>query len=288
MITFLGIYREPSCSPGRHRVNDAAIIELVAEELETQGHSVALATMEDANRFGDDSALVFSMCRAPLGLQTLARWKREGKTIVNRPAAVLDTSRDRLAGRIFGGAIRLPATRVVPTARALRAQVHLPVDPDACWIKGGDLYASTREDVQRVQTMKALEEVLDDFERRAISTAVLQEHVAGREIKFYSVGSGDFFHWLDVGAVPSNAAAPPALQAVATGAGGELELEVFGGDVVIAEDGRITLIDLNDWPSFAPCREQAAAAIARHLEARLTGAYAGTSLAASARTSSAD
>ena len=28
MISFLGIYREPMCSPGRHRENDATILEL--------------------------------------------------------------------------------------------------------------------------------------------------------------------------------------------------------------------------------------------------------------------
>ena len=34
MIRFLGIYREPICSPGRHRENDTVILELVADALE--------------------------------------------------------------------------------------------------------------------------------------------------------------------------------------------------------------------------------------------------------------
>jgi hypothetical protein len=286
MTTFLGIYREPSCSPGRHRANDAAILELVAEGLEASGHAVALATMEEAGRHSHDAAMVFSMSRSPAGLQTLTRWAREGKTIVNTPAAVLDTSRDRLARRIFSGAICLPATRVVPTARARRGELHLEPHADGCWIKGGDLYASTREDVRRVETIGDVEDALDDFERRGISTAVLQEHVPGREIKFYAVGSGDFFHWLDVGDVNAHQPPPASLHPVAAGAGVDLNLEIFGGDLVVGEDGRITLIDLNDWPTFAPCREPAAAAIARYLEARLTAGYAATSLAASGRGSS--
>jgi hypothetical protein len=286
MTTFLGIYREPSCSPGRHRANDAAILELVAEGLEASGYTVALATMEEAGRHSHDAGLVFSMCRSPAGLQTLARWAREGKTIVNTPAAVLDTSRDRLARRIFGGAICAPATRVVPTARARRGELRLEPHTDGCWIKGGDLYASTREDVRRVETLRDVEDALDDFERRAISTAVLQAHVPGREIKFYAVGSGDFFHWLDVGDMDSRQPPPDSLHQVAAGAGIDLNLEIFGGDVVIGADGRITLIDLNDWPTFAPCRERAAAAIAGYLEARFTAAYAAASLAASGRGSS--
>jgi hypothetical protein len=282
MTTLLGIYREPTCSPGRHRANDAAILELVATELEARGFGVVLATMSEAERVKGDSSLVFSMCRSPEGLDTLERWKREGTTVVNRPGAVLGTSRHRLAERIFRGPVRVPETRVVPTARARRSQVQLGTPPDAYWIKGGDLYASTREDVQRVQTMQALDAVLDDFERRAISTAVLQAHVPGREIKFYAVGSGEFFHWLDVGDALPDREAPERLQHAAAGAGTDLELEIFGGDVVIGADGRITLIDLNDWPSFAPCRDEGAIAIARYLEARLSGSYAGSSLAVSA------
>jgi hypothetical protein len=180
----------------------------------------------------------------------------------------------------------VPATRVMPTARALRGERHLAAPVDGAWIKGGDLYASTRQDVQRVETRQGLEDVLDDFERRGISTAVLQEHVPGREIKFYAVGSGDFFHWLDVGDTIAHRAAPVSLQRAAVGAGVDLHLEVFGGDVVVGEDGGVTLIDLNDWPSFAPCRESAAAVIAGYLEARLAAAYAGTSLATSAGASS--
>ena len=39
-------------------------------------------------------------------------------------------------------------------------------------------------------------------------------------------------------------------------------LDIFGGDVIVSPAGELTLIDLNDWPSFAPCRERAAYAIA--------------------------
>ena len=45
-----------------------------------------------------------------------------------------------------------------------------------------------------------------------------------------------------------------------------LGISVYGGDAIISPDGTITLIDLNDWPSFAPCRGAAAFAIARFLK----------------------
>lgn len=272
MIAFLGIYREPLSSPGRHRTNDAAILELVAHELEARGHVVALATIDAASRLGRDAAIVFSMSRSPAGLELLAGWEREGKMVVNRPDAVLNAARSRLANRRLGS-LALPATHLVPTARERRRELGASIRPEGWWVKGGDLCASRREDVQRVGTMQALERALDDFDQRGITTAVLQEHVEGREIKFYAVGSAGFFHWLDSGTPPADPATPQAFQGHATEAGVELSLDIFGGDVVLGENGRMTLIDLNDWPSFAPCREPAAIAIARDLEARLAAVY---------------
>ena len=46
-------------------------------------------------------------------------------------------------------------------------------------------------------------------------------------------------------------------------------LDVFGGDVIVSPAGELTLIDLNDWPSFAPCRERAAYAIADFITKRV-------------------
>jgi hypothetical protein len=268
MTQLLGIYREAQCSPGRHLENDAVILELVATDLESRGYSVALTSPSDALRFGADASLVFSMSRSPQVLRLLIRCMRDGKVIVNQPDAVLATARDRLAVAALG-AVSLPAAHVVPTARSLRDRVTALPAGD-WWVKGGDLYASRREDVQRLETMAGLERVLDDFERRGISTAVLQEHVGGREIKFYAVAADGFFHCLEsdrVGAAP--AAGARHFEGAAIAAGLALDLEIFGGDLVVGADGRVTLIDLNDWPSFAPCREPAARAIAEHLEARL-------------------
>jgi len=140
-------------------------------------------------------------------------------------------------------------------------------------VKGGDLYASRREDVHRVASAAAFDIVLDDFERRGISTAVLQDHVEGREIKFYAVAHGGFFHWLDSGGA-STAEAVFDFPARAAQTGASAALEIFGGDLIIRNDGSIVLIDLNDWPSFAPCLQACGEAIAGYLEWRLAERYA--------------
>ena len=47
-----------------------------------------------------------------------------------------------------------------------------------------------------------------------------------------------------------------------------LGVEVYGGDCRHQPDGSLMLIDLNDWPSYARCRDAAAEAIAAYLLAR--------------------
>jgi hypothetical protein len=282
MTSFLGIYREPECSPGRHAENDAAILELVAAALEARGHSIALANGDDAPRFADSASVIFSMSRSPRLLDLLARWAKEGRRVINRPDAVLATARSTLVGRALGS-VALPAAHVMPTARTLRPQAAAAM-AGAWWVKGGDLYASRREDVQRVETTTELERTLDDFALRGISTAVLQQHVQGREIKFYAAGSG-FFYWLDTNEPAVNGTTSAMFQSAALQSGHALELEIFGGDVVIDADGRVTLIDLNDWPSFAPCRDAAAAAIAAYVERCARGSCGALPAALVGRTS---
>lgn len=42
-----------------------------------------------------------------------------------------------------------------------------------------------------------------------------------------------------------------------------LDVKIYGGDCIISPDGTIRIIDFNDWPSFAPCRQDAAPHIAK-------------------------
>ena len=48
-----------------------------------------------------------------------------------------------------------------------------------------------------------------------------------------------------------------------------IQLDIYGGDCIIQPDGRPVLIDLNDWPSFSRCRDEAAQAIAERISEML-------------------
>src|SRR4030095_3225984 len=78
-----------------------------------------------------------------------------------------------------------------------------------------------------------------------------------------------FFHCRAADGVPADPSDDAVARALAADVATALDLEIFGGDIVIGPDPVPTLIDVNDWTSFAPCRERAAAAIGEYLETRL-------------------
>jgi hypothetical protein len=276
----IGLYREAELSPGRHRSNDAQLLEQVGAALQASGFGVDLMTLDEAAARGvvQSAALVFSMCQGPAALEQLSAWERSGLRIINSPRAALNTYRDRLPDVMREAGVPFPATTLIST-RAPASVVH---DVNGgMWLKRGDVHASVQADVQWIGSKAQLRAGLDEFATRGIAHAALQPHTAGAEIKFYGVTEGRFFHWFytsDEGRDPVDAAALRRLAEAAAGAAG---LEVFGGDVIVSPAGALTLIDLNDWPSFAPCRAAAAEAIARFVARQLDGVW-NTGLVASA------
>jgi hypothetical protein len=124
-------------------------------------------------------------------------------------------------------------------------------------------------DVQWIDSRARLEAGLAEFARRGIDLAALQAHRAGDEIKFYGVVGGAFFHWFYSGNARKYPFDSAQLQKLGDDAAAAAGLDVFGGDVIVSPAGDLTLIDLNDWPSFAPCRERASYAIAEFITKRV-------------------
>ena len=100
-----------------------------------------------------------------------------------------------------------------------------------------------------------------------IARVALQRHVEGRVCKFYGAANG-FLATFSPGGTSLALAAEQlaALRALAMAAARAVGLEVYGGDCVFSPSAGVALIDLNDWPSYGPCRAAAADAIADHLE----------------------
>jgi hypothetical protein len=266
----VGLYREAECSPGRHRSNDALLLDRVADVLRAHGCDVELKTLTTTVPSRRPDALVFSMCQGRSSLEELTRWEDEGARVINAPRAALNTYRDRLSPLMQRAGISFPSTTLITTSKGGDTGVEVN---GGLWLKRGDMHASVRADVQWIDSADRLRAGLKEFAARGIERAALQPHYEGDEVKFYGVAGGRFFQWF----YPEGHADQPvrgagrypldvlALEQLAERAANVAGLDIFGGDVIVAPSGELTLIDLNDWPSFAPCRDRAAEAIAGHL-----------------------
>jgi hypothetical protein len=267
MKRLLGLYREKQYSPGRHQSNDALLLDQIAHRLREREFSVDLMTLEEANGARTEAALVFSMCQGRTALESLAEWEHGGARIINSPQAALNTHRDRLPALLFAAGLPFPQTILVNTKADPDLQ-ELDL-PSGIWLKRGDVHASVTADVQWVDSRERLEAGLMDFAQRGIARAALQAHRAGDEIKFYGVAGGAFFHWFYSGTAHKYPFDTAPLQELGNQAAAVAGLDIFGGDVIVSPEGELTLIDLNDWPSFAPCRERASYAIAEFISKRV-------------------
>ena len=276
-MRLIGLYRETEFSPGRHRSNDAVLLEQVAAALRESGASVELIGAEEAEARRPRAALVFSMCQGPKALDFLMRWEQSGVRLVNSPRASLNTYRDRLPALMRVAGVPFPQTKLVATSHGTDVARVLAEANGGVWLKRGNVHASVSADVQWVDSADALQAGLRDFAARGVEHAAVQHHRAGDEIKFYGVAGGAFFHWFypkeASNGAPRNLFDASALLRLANAAAAAAGLDIFGGDVIVAPNGDLTLIDLNDWPSFAPCRDQASAAIAAHLMRRVDAAW---------------
>lgn len=274
MKRLVALYRSPSYSPLQHRANDTAIMDATVERLASRGWQVAKTLELDVEAGHVPAADLFvNMCQGPLASERLAPVEADGALIVNRPTSVLACHRHRLVRRMAGSGLAFPRTVIVHTRGELPPQEELVALFDGhpqVWIKRGDVHAERPEDVVAVRVAEVAE-ALRAFAARSISWAAVQEHVPGPVVKFYGVADGRFFRYY--GAEAGSAAAPPPvdegkLRELAFAGARMLGLEIFGGDVALRAPDCPVLIDINDWPSFAPFRGDAASAIAGYIDER--------------------
>jgi hypothetical protein len=270
-----GIYRERAHSPGREG-DDAEILRLTAKHLEARGYHVELRDPEDVSGPADGRPRsIFLMCEQQGVLAELARWERGGVRLVNPPAAVLATYRERMIALFEGAAVPFIESRLVPTRGGEAGTSRFPV-----WVKRADVHNTQEGDVMLAATERAVADALAGLEARGILRAVLQPHVPGDLVKFYGVGLDPgpdggpawfrwFYHKEQV--VAGHPFDPADLGRLAQRAAAALGLEVYGGDAIARGGGELTLLDLNAWPSFALYRDEAAPVIATHLARRFDG-----------------
>jgi hypothetical protein len=274
LAQLVAIYRSPSYSPLQHLVNDTAILDATVVTLEGRGWRSTKTTELEVERGRLPAAeLYLNMCQGSLAAEQLMPLESDGVVVVNRPSSALNCHRHRLVKRLGDSPLPFPRTLILASSSPLPPPDHLEAlspDRQRVWIKRGDVHAERPEDVVATSPERAAE-ALQQFRARGIPWVALQEHVPGPVVKFYGVTDGRFFNWY--GADTGFEGVRPAvdenrLKALAFEAAAILGLEIFGGDVAFPEPDRPVLIDINDWPSFAPFRTEAARAIAEYVTHR--------------------
>jgi hypothetical protein len=265
-----GLFRERAHSPGRE-CDDAEILRLTGKELEARGFAVVLKGPDELTPAAERPPdCVFLMCERVDVLALLATWEANGVAHVNSPRAVLNTYRSRMIEHFQEANVPFIESRLVST------EVVPPVVGAPVWIKRADVHNTQEGDVVHADSPRAVAEALAALAARGIARAVIQPHVQGDLVKFYGIGpagarSGPgWFRWFyhKDQTLAGHPLDPMRLGRLARAAAAALGLEVYGGDVIATADGRLVLLDLNAWPSFALYRDEAAAAIASYLALR--------------------
>ncbi|MDE6196814.1 MAG: hypothetical protein K2F91_02980 [Muribaculaceae bacterium] len=274
-IKIAGIMRAGAYSPN-HIGNDAAIFNAVAEQLRKRGCEVNIYSEEQFIAGKVTENIILNMCREQKSIQLLQEREDAGDLVINSGYGIENCTRERMTRILLGSNIPYPDSLMVNTDEAVRDAL-VAAGIDRCWIKRGDFHAMHKEDVSYVRHPEEAQEVLQEYFLRGIKRAVINRHLEGDLIKFYGVAGTPFFYRFypfEAGhskygheAINGHARGltfdPEYLHAICTKAADVLDVKIYGGDCIVAPDGSIRIIDFNDWPSFAPCRNEAAPHIAK-------------------------
>jgi glutathione synthase/RimK-type ligase-like ATP-grasp enzyme len=258
---FMGVRRKTEFSPN-HIENDLLIISRTADHLQSLGVNVVLVDEAKLTIGAVKEDVIFSMAQGPLGTRILNDIsRRRSPLIINSPESVMACYRYNMVKRLPCEGIPFPRSIVLDTGSADAAEVE-EMTTRKIWVKRGDVHAVHKEDVAVAYNLNEAMTILREFDNRGIKTAVLQENVHGDTVKFYAVRESKFFHWYYLNGSNQSSFDREELKRLATRSAEILGLWIYGGDAIIEANGAITIIDINDWPSFAPVREEASAVIA--------------------------
>ncbi len=274
--TFAGIQRYTLFSPN-HVGNDASIFSAVAKHLVNAGHMVNLYTEQNFLTVPPKEKYVFTMMRSKAAVRNLQKLEQQGVVAVNSAFGIENCTRERMTALLIDNQIPHPQSLVWNTNEIIPEYLIAGTSFEHCWVKRADFHAIHREDVTYVRTYPELKEVIAEYALRGIDRVVVNEHLKGDLIKFYGVAGTDFFHWFypynghhskfgleEINGTPVGITFSESdLKRLCDEAARVLKVQVYGGDCIVAPDGSIRVIDFNDWPSFAPCREEASKAIAQ-------------------------
>lgn len=259
-----------------HIGNDAAIFNAVADQLRRRGCEVEVMSEEQFQAEGTSRNFIMNMCRERESVMKLQALEEEGRLVINSGFGIENCTRERMTRILIGNSIPCPDSLIVNTNEKVIEDLK-EQGITSCWIKRGEHHSQHKEDVSYCRHPEEAQEVLHEFFYRGIKRAVINRHLQGDLIKFYGVLGQPFFHWFYPfddhhskygyeeinGASQHLAFDEKALIEMCNHTADVFDIKIYGGDCIVDKDGTVRIIDFNDWPSFAPCRKEAAPYIAK-------------------------
>lgn len=276
-LTIAGIRRGNQFSPN-HIGNDAAIFSLTANHLRDAGFKVNEYIESDLLVKNIQESFIFNMVRDWRSIRSIQKMEDAGKSVVNSGYGIENCTREKMTRLLMDNNIAHPESLILSTDEDPHEALE-KANFYNCWIKRGDFHAIHREDVTYVRNPEEAHSILKEYAIRGIPSAVINEHLVGDLVKFYGITGTNFFYWFypsnlhhsKFGWEQINGTAKGikfdvnTLQDLCNQAAEVLNIHIYGGDCIVSEDGQMRLIDFNDWPSFAPCRDEASIHIAKRI-----------------------
>jgi len=272
--TIAGVRRGNQFSPN-HIGNDAAIFSLTAKHLTKYGYTVNEYIESDLQLKDLDEPFIFNMVRDWNSIRKLQQLEDEGRVVVNSGYGIENCTRERMTRLLLDNNIAHPTSLILSINEDPTEKMQALGISNA-WVKRGDFHAVHREDVTYVRNCEEAHSIFKEFAIRGIPSAVINEHLTGDLVKFYGVKGTDFFYWFYPSSNHHSKFGWEQINGTAKGVHFDIEelhllcnktadilnICIYGGDCIVSEERGIQLIDFNDWPSFAPCREEASLFIA--------------------------
>ena len=271
-IQITAVSRGEKFSPN-HISNDAAIFKKVVNELEQKNCIVNTYTEEIFVRDNISDLIIFNMARDGRTLERLKELEDSGALVINSAYGIGNCIRKPMTEKLLENGIPHPESIFINTRQTYQGNFF------PCWLKRADSHAIVKEDVAYAADQHQADAILNDFKNRGIAEAVVNKHIQGDLIKFYGVLDSDFFYWFHPDPCSHSKFGLEKINGKAHGysfdvnqlkeysnkASRTMNVPIYGGDCVVEPDGRLTIIDFNDGPSFARCREEAGKAIADYI-----------------------
>lgn len=264
-----------------HIGNDAAIFNLVAEQLRKRGCEMNIYSEDQFDTNGVKENIIINMCREKRSMQRLQQLEDAGALVINSGYGIENCTRERMARILLGSGIPYPESFIADTDEVVKSKLKR-AGFTGCWVKRGDGHTKHREDITFARHPQEAQEILQEFFMRGIKKAVINHHLEGDLIKFYGVAGTPFFYWFfplhlspsrfgnDHGDDPKHPDFDvESLKHICAKCADLLDVQIYGGDCIVTPDGKINIIDFDDWPSFAPCRTEAAPIIARMIMSQI-------------------